>query len=223
MDFERLARDRRSVRAFTADKVPLATVREVLKVARTAPSGANLQPGKFVVLTGKALDEFRTDLCAAITNGLEPSEQYSYFPEPMPRYLRRRQFNLGASLYEVLGIDRKDLGARRRQFMRNYRFFDAPVGLIGTIDRRMGKGCYMDFGMVLQTLFLAARARGLASCGIGALAGYGPFIAERLALDEHEIVVCGIALGYEDVDAPVNKLRVDRLAVDQFSQFLGWS
>lgn len=221
--FARLARDRRSVRAFTSDDVPLESVRDILAIARTAPSGANLQPGKFIVLAGEPLDDFRNGLSTVIENGLEPSEQYSYFPEPMPKYLRQRQVRLGADLYEALGIDRKDPNARQQYFLRNYRFFDAPMGIIATIDRRMGKGCYMDFGMMLQTLFLAARAEGLATCGIGALAEYGPFIAERLELDEHDIVVCGIALGYEDVEAPVNRLRTDRLDVDQFSRFEGWS
>jgi hypothetical protein len=119
----------------------------------------------------------------------------------MPKYLRERQVKVGAGLYAALGIDRKDEDARQQQFMHNYRFFDAPVGIVACIDARMGKGCFMDFGMMLQTLLLAAQAEGLASCGIGALSTYGPFIAEQLQLGEHEMVVCGVALGYEDPEA----------------------
>ncbi len=220
--FHVLARDRRSVRGFKADAVPLALVRKILETARRAPSGANLQPGGFVALYGEALRRFSHTLRAAIDNGLIPSEEYSYFPKPMPKHLRERQVKVGAGLYAALGIDRKDADARHRQFMRNYRFFDAPVGIVATIDRRMGKGCFMDFGMTLQTLLLAARAEGLASCGIGALAMYGPYIAGQLNLDAHDMVVCGIALGYEDPDAPENTFQTDRIAVDQFARFEGW-
>lgn len=221
--FHTLARDRKSVRGFKADPVPRDLVRKILETARTAPSGANLQPGEFVVLSGEALRKFSDTLCAVIKDGLEPVEAYSYFPEPMPKPLRERQVKTGAGLYAALGIDRKDPTARQRQFMRNYRFFDAPVGMVATIDDRMGKGCFMDFGMMLQTLLLAAQAEGLASCGIGALASYGPFIAQQLNLDPHEMVVCGVALGYEDLDAPANTHQTDRVPVDQFARFEGWS
>lgn len=220
--FDTLARARKSVRGFKDDPVPLAVVRKILQTARTAPSGANLQPGGFVALTGPPLRRFRDTLCAAIDQGLIGSEAYSYFPEPMPKYLRQRQVKVGAGLYGALGIDRKDADARRRQFMRNYRFYDAPVGIIATIDARMGKGCFMDFGMMLQTLLLAAQAEGLASCGIGAMSTYGPYIAEQLGLAEHEMVVCGVALGYEDPGAPVNKFRTSRLPLDKFARFEGW-
>ena len=221
--FAAVARARKSVRGFKPDPVPLALVEKILEIARTAPSGANLQPGGFVVLSGKALRRFSRTLCAAIEDGLEPVEAYSYFPEPMPKTLRERQVRTGAGLYAALGIDRKDAAARRRQFMRNYRFFDAPVGMVATIDERMGKGCFMDFGMMLQTLLLAAQAEGLASCGIGAMASYSPFIAQQLNLDPHEMVICGVALGYEDLDAPANTHRTDRIPVDQFARFEGWS
>lgn len=222
-EFDKLVFGRRSVRAFTNTPVSRATIEKVLAAARTAPSGANLQPGSFVVLTGDALARFSDTLCGAIDGGLEVTDQYSYFPDPMPKYLRQRQVKVGAALYDSLGIDRKDESARHTQFLKNYQFFGAPVGIVATIDRRMGKGCFMDFGMMLQTVFLAARAHGLACCGIGALAHFGPFIEEYLTLDGHDMVVCGIALGVEDTSAPVNTLRTERLSVDQFVRFDGWS
>lgn len=220
--FESLARDRKSVRGYKADPVPQAIVQRILESARTAPSGANLQPGRFVALTGQPLRNFCDTLRATIDDGMTAVEAYSYFPEPMPKHLRQRQVKVGADLYAALGIDRKDADARRRQFMRNFRFFDAPVGIIATIDARMGKGCFMDFGMMLQTLLLAAQAEGLASCGIGAMSMYGPFIAEQLSFDEHDMVVCGVALGYEDTEAPVNKFRTDRMSLEQYARFEGW-
>lgn len=223
IEFNALAFGRRSVRAFLETPVPKHKIEEILRTARSAPSGANLQPGRFVVLSGKALSGFSDDLCNAIENGLERTEQYSYFPDPLPAYLHRRQARVGAALYDTLGIDRKDMAARDEQFLRNYRFFDAQVGIVATIDRRMGKGCFMDFGMMLQTLFLAVRAHGMGCCGIGALAHFGPYIEDRLNLDEHDMVVCGIAVGFEDKTAPVNALRTERLPVDRFVRFDGWS
>ncbi len=220
--FHDLARSRKSARGFKADPVPLTLVRRILETARTAPSSANLQPGTFVAMTGETLRQFCDTLCVAIEHGLLPSAPFSYFPDPMPKYLRERQVKVGAGLYAALGIDRKDEDARQQQFMQNYRFFGAPVGIVACIDARMGKGCFMDFGMMLQTLLLAAQAEGLASCGIGALSTYGPFVAEQLQLGEHEMVVCGVALGYEDPEAPANGLRTDRLPVDQYARFEGW-
>lgn len=221
-DFERVIRDRKATRAFTDTPVSRATLERLLALARTAPSGANLQPGGFVVLTGAALTRFTDRLCAAIENGAEETEQYSYFPKPMPKYLLQRQVKLGSALYAALGIDRKDEAERRRQFMKNYRFFDAPVGIVATIDGRMGSGCFMDFGMAIQTLFLAATAHGLATCGIGALAKYGPVVSELLGLEEHVIAVCGIAMGYADDDSPANRFRSERIPVSQFARFEGW-
>jgi len=220
--FEDIAQARKSVRKYKPDPVPLATVQRILETARTAPSGANLQPGRFVAMTGQPLRDFCDTLMVAIDDGLNVTEAYSYFPEPMPKYLRQRQIKAGADLYTALGIDRKDADARRHQFMRNFRFFGAPVGIIATIDARMGKGCFMDFGMMLQTLLLAAQAEGLASCGIGAMSMYGPFIAEQLGFDEHDMVVCGVALGYEDTEAPANNFRTDRISLEQFARFEGW-
>lgn len=222
LDFERVIRDRKATRAFTERPVSRAIVEQVLALARTAPSGANLQPGGFVVLTGSALTKFTDRLCATIEDGAEETEQYSYFPRPMPKYLLQRQVKLASSLYAALGIDRRNEAERRRQFMKNFRFFDAPVGIVATIDGRMGSGCFMDFGMAIQTLFLAATAHGLATCGIGALAKYGPVVSELLGLDEHEITVCGIAMGFADDRAPANGFRSERIPVSQFARFEGW-
>ena len=220
--FEALAASRKSVRKYMAQAVPKATIARILTIARTAPSGGNLQPGKFVVMTGEPLKAFCDRLCAAIEGGLEISEQYSYFPDPMPRAMLRRRVQAAAQLYEAAGIARKDARGREELFMQNYRFFGAPVGIVVTIDRRMGSGCFMDLGLTLQTLLLASQAAGLASSGIGALANYGPFIAEYLDLDDDDIVVCGIALGYEESGAPINQFRPERMPLTDYATFAGW-
>jgi nitroreductase len=219
--FEALATNRNSVRKYTAQPVPMEMIESILTVARSAPSGGNLQPGKFVVMSGEPLQAFSDTLCAAIEDGLEITEQYTYFPDPMPRPLLRRQAETAGALYKAAGIDRKDVRARDDLFLQNYRFFSAPIGIVVTIDQRLGSGCYMDMGMTLQTLLLAAQAAGLASCGIGALANYGPFIGEYLGLEDNEIVVCGIALGYEETGAAINQFRTKRSPLKDYATFIG--
>lgn len=220
--FEDLATNRKSVRKYTKQAVPEEMIARILTIARTAPSGGNLQPGKFHVMTGEPLKAFSDRLCGAIEGGLETTEQYNYFPDPMPRAMLRRQAQTAAKLYEAAGIGRKDARGRDALLMQNYRFFGAPVGIVATIDRRMGSGCFMDFGLSLQTLLLAAQAAGLASTGIGALANYGPFIGACLELDEEDIVVCGIALGYEEIGAPINQFRPERMPLSDYAVFSGW-
>ncbi|MBN9887280.1 nitroreductase [Salipiger abyssi] len=215
-------RARRSVRAFRPDPVPREEVAELLDLARTAPSGANLQPGRFHVLAGEPLAALADALERAATSGRPPVSEYSYFPAPMPAEYKARQRAAGYALYSALGIARRDVAARRAQFARNYRFFDAPVGLVVTIDRRMGAGCFMDLGMVMQSFFLAAEGRGLGACGIGAIAEVADIAHAHLELPEEEMVVCGIALGHPDPSHPVNGVQTERLKHKAFASFRGF-
>ena len=217
-----LMRRRRSVRAYRDQPVARDVIEEICRLARTAPSGANLQPGHFHVLTGAALDDLVRELGAAIDAGLPKTSEYSWFPDPMPARLKARQRAAGFALYQALGIDRRDLDGRRRQFRRNYAFFGAPVGVVVTIDRNMGKGCFMDLGMSLMGFLLAAEAQGLGTSGIGALANYGPTIQRLLDLPDEEMVVCGIALGWPDPDAAENRLRTEREDLPAFTSFRGF-
>lgn len=221
-DLAGLMRRRRSIRAYLDRPVTRAAVEEICRLARSAPSGANLQPGRFHVLTGAPLDALISGLDKAITAGLPHAAEYSYFPDPMPAELKARQRAAGYALYQTLGIERRDLGGRQEQFRRNYRFFDAPVGVVVTIDRAMGKGCFMDLGMSLMGFLLAAEDRGLGATGIGALANYGPEVHRLLDLPEREMVVCGIALGWPDPEAPENRLRTERADLAEFTSFRGF-
>ncbi len=221
-NFSELMRKRRSVRAYLDRPVPRATVEEICRLARSAPSGANLQPGHFHVLAGGALADLVAGLQAAIDAGAPQAREYSYFPEPMPPGLKARQRAAGYALYQALGIERRDLDGRRRQFRRNYDFFGAPVGVVVTIDRTMGKGCFMDLGMSLMGFLLAAEAHGLGATGIGALANYGPEAHRLLALPRDQMVVCGLALGWPDPDAPENRFRTERADLAEFTSFRGF-
>ena len=213
---------RRSTRGFLPDPVSRKTLEQILTDARRAPSGANLQPGRFVALTGAPLKGLSAALARAIAEGRPQVQEYSYMPKPMTPELKARQRGAGYALYEALGIARRDLEGRRRQFELNYRFFDAPVGIVVTIDRRMGKGCFMDLGMSMMALLVSAEARGLATCGLGALAHYGDVVHEALGLPESELVVCGIALGRRDEAHPANSVRTAREPLDSFTEFRGF-
>lgn len=218
-----LLAQRRSVRAFRDTPVPRDRVAEILRAARQAPSGANLQPGGFIALTGQPLEALCDAIAAARAEGRAPVSHYSYFPDPMPAALKSRQRAAGFALYEALGVARRDVAGRRAQFDRNYRFFDAPVGIVVTIRADMGKGCFMDLGLSLMALMLAAEDLGLATSGIGALANHGDVVADHLGLPADEIVVCGIALGHADPDDPVNTVRTERMALEDYAAFRGFA
>ncbi|MGI4856812.1 MAG: nitroreductase [Janthinobacterium lividum] len=212
---------RRSVRRFLNQPLPDGVLEYLLDVARRAPSGANLQPGEFIRVVGDARARLSHALRDAHRAGHQETEDYRYFPEPMPHALRRRQVAAAQALYGALGIAREDRDARARHFERNFDFFDAPVGLLVTIDARLGPGGYMDLGMMLHAMMLAAAAAGLGSCAIGALAHYPRLIRAQLGLPESRHLVCGLALGYADPAAPDNTCRTTRIPVSDFFTTVG--
>jgi nitroreductase len=212
---------RRSVRDYLPASVSDDLLAEVMVAARLAPSGANLQPGIFISVRG----ELRQRLCAGLSlawrEGHQEAEDYDYFPKPMPLILRRRQVAAAQALYGALGVARDDRAGRDAQFERNFRFFDAPVALIVAMPYNFGAGGYMDLGMTLYGLMLAAQAKGLSTCAIGALASYPSLIRQHLGLDADTKVVCGMALGYADPDAPVNQTHTTRCELDEYFKVLG--
>jgi hypothetical protein len=213
--------ERRSVRAFLPIPVADSLLHEVLAQARLAPSGANLQPGAFVQVRGAVREALSADLLKAWQHGRAEAEDYSYFPQPMPHTLRRRQMAAAQAMYGALGVARDDRAGRDAQFARNFQFFDAPVALIVTIAHDMGSGCYMDLGMTLYGLMLAAQTKGLSTCAIGAMASYPNLIRQHLGLDATSHIVCGMALGYADPEAPVNLTQTTRCALDEYFKVVG--
>lgn len=212
---------RRSVRAFLPTPVPEATIRDILEVAARAPSGTNMQPWKVYVTQG-AVKQQLSD--AILNSGVRAEkaqwEEYRYYPEQFfEPYLARRRA-VGFALYSLLGIGRREVERMRAQHDRNFIFFDAPVGMIFTIDRRLEIGSWIDHGMFLQSIMIAARARGLDTCPQAAFAPYHKQIRPVLGIPDEEIVVCGMALGHEDTSKPENQLRTDRAPVDEFATFL---
>jgi len=220
---DRAIMTRRSVRRFLPDPVPRSTVEEILAVASRAPSGTNMQPWRVHVLAGAARESFAAALSHAYDHeAAGHAEEYRYYPaqwyEP---YLGRRR-RIGWALYGLLGIGRADKEAMHRQHGRNYLFFDAPVGLIFTIDRSLERGSWLDYGMFLQNVMVAARARGLDTCPQVSFLKFHRVIARELSLAADESVLCGMSLGYADPDAPENRLVTDRAPVAEFACFAGF-
>lgn len=211
---------RRSVRGFLPRAVPEATLRQVLALASRAPSMTNTQPWKLRVLTGAARQRLVTALQAAHAAGAHSQAEYDYYPsEWVSPYLERRR-EIGWALYGLLGIAKGDRVAAHRQHARNYDFFGAPVGLIVTIDRVLGRGSWLDLGMFLQNVMIAARGAGLDTCPQAAFAFYADIIRAQLAIPTNELVVCGMALGFADPDEPANRLETPRAPVEAFATFL---
>ncbi|MGF7004990.1 nitroreductase [Aminobacter sp. BE322] len=212
---------RRSVRAFLPTPVDEAVIRDILDVAARAPSGTNMQPWKVYVTSGETL---RGISDAILTSGVRAEkavwDEYKYYPDQFfEPYLGRRRAN-GFGLYGVLGIGRRDVDRMRAQHDRNFLFFDAPVGMIFTIDRRLNQGSWIDYGMFLQNIMIAARARGLHTCPQAAFAPYHRQIRPVLGIPDEEVVVCGMALGHEDTSKPESAFRTDRAPLEDWVQFL---
>lgn len=213
--------ERRSIRAFRPDAVPDELLTQILQTARQAPSGGNLQPGHFIAVRGELREQLSTALLHDFESQAPECEDYAYFPRPMPMQLRKRQVASAQALYSALGVTRDDRAGRDAQFARNYRFFDAPVALVVTIDAHFGPGGYMDLGMTLYGLQLAAAAHGLGSCAIGALASYPATVRRVLGLTESKHIVCGLALGWADETAPVNQTQTSRAPLGEYFRQLG--
>ena len=216
-------RGRRSVRAFAPMPVPQATVAAILDVAACAPSGTNTQPRQVIALAGNAKEALCERVLQAYHHepGQHRPEYDIYPPEFVEPYLSRRRRN-GFELYSLLGIAKRDKEAIHRQHARNFTFFDAPVGLIFTVDRRMTRSSWVDYGMFMQNIMLAARTRGLDACPQMAWALYSGILTEALEIPDYQMGVCGMALGYADPNAAENRLRTAREPVEGFTRFSGF-
>jgi nitroreductase len=225
--FEAVLRGRYSARAFLSDPVPRELLVRLLELASCAPSGVNIQPWKVYVLQGASRDALVAKVCAAQDAAREDpalaagyQSPYDYYPAQwFDPYLARRREN-GWGLYGLLGIAKGDKDAMYRQIQRNFSFFDAPVGIMVTMDRRLGRGALLDVGMFLQNLMLAARAHGLDSCPQGAWLDYHSIVMPHVGAGENELLLCGMAIGRADPQARVNEFRTPRVPVESFTSWL---
>ncbi len=214
---------RRSIRAFLPTPVAREDIEAILAVSARAPSGTNTQPWKVTVLTGAARQRLSDAILAVHADPAaagEHVEQYAYYPREWVSPFIDRRRKVGWDLYALLGLGRDNKAGMAAQHGRNYNFFDAPVGLIFTIDRVLEQGSWLDYGMFLENIMVAARGRGLDTCPQAAFTQYHKIIADHLQLPDTEMVVCGMALGYADPGKVENTLVTEREPVAGFTRFL---
>jgi nitroreductase len=213
-------RSRKSVRAFRPDPVPKRLLIEIIETARAAPSNFNSQPWRVYMLTGRAKDAFGDALRRAYDANTTPP--FSPFPPQTPGEYMARVDEFGRRLYSALEIARSDMAGRARQTGRNFGFFDAPVGMIFTTDGALSRHSWLDCGLFVQSVILAAQVRGLATCPQVSFVRFQSIIAELLRLAPDEMVTCGMSCGYEDAQAPVNHLAMPREPLEVISRWLGF-
>jgi nitroreductase len=215
---------RRSVRAFLPTRIPRDTVEELLALASRSPSGSNIQPWKVRVVSGAVRDRLcRAILAALDRDGYEGHKrEWNYYPVNWREPFLARRRKIGWDLYGLMGIRKGDFEGTERQRRRNYEFFGAPVGFIFTLDEDLEIGSWLDLGIFIGALAIAARGRGLDTCPQAAFADFHAVIRRELGIPESEIVVCGMALGFADAAAPENRLVTTRATPGEFATFEGF-
>ena len=211
---------RGSTRAFLSTPVEPRLIKKILSVAAWAPSGTNMQPWKVIVLSGRARQELSDSICKAFLNGEKNHERgWKYYPDEFFEPYKARRRACGIGLYQTLGIAKGETEKMRQQRARNYKFFDAPVGMIFSIHNDLEIGSWMDFGMFLQNIMVSARGHGLHTCAQAAFSDYHTIIRKHLDIPENETVLCGMAMGYADPDQKVNHYRPMREPLSSYVNF----
>jgi nitroreductase len=220
LSVEDAIRGRQSIRAYDKRPVPRALVARIIETAARAPSGSNIQPWHVWIVDGAARRALCDEILARYDTVGEDKREYNYYPvdwrEP---YLARRRA-CGWGLYGTLGITREDKPGMHAQRRQNFDFFGAPTGLVFSIDRRLEIGSWLDCGMFIQSVMIAAREFGLETCPQAAIASYHAIIRRRLAIPEPQMVICGMALGYPEPGARVNTFRTEREAPETYAHFV---
>jgi len=211
---------RHSVRAYLSTPVSKAAIEHILEIASRAPSGTNTQPWKVHVLQGAALQRLSQAVLHAFWNEPEQhtNDRAHYLQKWRDPYLSRRR-KVGWDLYDLVGIKKGERERTQQFHAKNFEFFGAPVGMIFTIDRDMGWMSWLDYGMFLQNICVAARGQDLHTCPQASWGNYHDIVEKELGLEEHELVHVGMSLGYEDINAPQNSLNTVREPLAQFATF----
>lgn len=210
---------RKSTRAFLDKEVELSLINKILSAASHAPSGTNTQPWQVAVVSGQSKMDLEQKLEKEFRDGNKGQMDYQYYPLTWESPYKDRRRSCGLQMYTTLDIQREDKQRQLDQWAQNYRAFDAPVMLLFFIDAIMEKGSYLDYGMFLQSIMLSATEQGLATCPQAALAEYPEIVKQHLNYSKDSIMLCGMALGYEDTEALVNSYRTPREAVESFTRF----
>ena len=214
---------RQSVRAFLPTPVARDTVEMLLKLAARSASGSNIQPWRVRVIGGDVKDRLEQAIFDAVErDGFEPYQrEWNYYPVNWREPFHGRRRKIGWDMYSLLGVAKGDFEGTQRARMRNYEFFGAPVGMIFTLDEDLEIGSWLDLGIYLGSLMIAARGHGLHTCPQAAFADFHTIIRAQLGIPEKEVIICGMALGHIDPDAPVNRLATERAALADYASFDG--
>ncbi|MHB8667816.1 MAG: nitroreductase [Burkholderiales bacterium] len=219
MDILEALRRRASTRAYLDKPVERATIEAILDTARWAPSGADIQPWHVAVVTGPIKQRLSAALLAARLAGERERPDYQYYPLRWHDPYKARRIACGLALYQALKIGRDDKDARLKAWNSNYHFFGAPAGLLFFLDRSLEKGSWVDMGMFIENVMLAALGLGLATCPQASIAEYPDIARKLLDVPDSRLLVCGMALGYPDAAAPVNNYRTAREPVAGFTSW----
>ena len=219
MNVREALQQRKSVRAFLNKVVEAEKINSILAAARHAPSGVNTQPWQVAVVSGEKKQQLQQQLETAFRDGVKGKADYPYYPRQWIEPYKSRRIACGVQMYTALKIERSDKQRQMDQWAANFRSFDAPVMLLFFMDAGMQTGSYMDYGMFLQSVMLAAVEQGLATCPQASLADYPELIKTALGYPQQSILLCGMALGYEDEEAPVNSYRTPREDVESFTRY----
>ena len=219
MDLKTTLMERKSTRAFLDKEVPMDIINEIIEQSKTAPSGVNTQPWQVAVIQGESKNNLCNKFEMAFRGGVKGSMDYKYYPVEWRDEYKQRRKECGLMLYSTLNISREDKNRQLDQWALNYQAFNAPVILLFFIDRSMEKGSFMDYGMFIQSIMLSAVDKGLATCPQAALGEYPDIVRQEFPEYKDKMVLCGLALGYEDKDQIVNSYRTAREDISRFVRY----
>lgn len=220
MDIISAITERQSTRAFTNALVPKEIISQILEIARFAPSGTNTQPWKVYVINGPIQKKIGDEIVAARDAFVPENPDYQYYPSVWNEPYKSRRKACGLALYSALNIKPNEAEKRKLAWYRNYYFFDAPIGLVFFLDKQLNKGSWLDMGMFIQSVMLAARQFGLDTCPEASIAEYPDLVRKILNMPDSHSLVCGMALGYKDEKHPINSYRTTREPLDKFTEFM---
>ena len=219
MDLKTTLLERKSTRAFLDKEVSMDTINEIIEQSKTAPSGVNTQPWQVAVIQGESKNNLCNKFEKAFRDGVKGSMDYKYYPVEWRDEYKQRRKECGLMLYSTLNISREDKDRQLDQWALNYQAFNAPVILLFFIDRSMEKGSFMDYGMFIQSIMLSAVEKGLATCPQAALGEYPDIVRQEFPEYKDKMVLCGLALGYEDKGQIVNSYRTPREDLSRFVRY----
>tara|TARA_B100000315_G_scaffold17419_1_gene15623 strand:- start:4273 stop:4938 length:666 start_codon:yes stop_codon:yes gene_type:complete len=219
MDVKKALAERKSTRAFLDKEVPIEVINAIIEQAKTAPSGVNSQPWQIAVVTGDSKTKLCDKMEEAFRTGKKGAMDYNYYPTEWIGEYKERRKACGKLLYSTLEIKREDKQKQLDQWALNYQAFGAPVVLLFFIDKALEKGSYLDYGMFLQSIMLSAVEHGLATCPQAALGEYPEIVREELCYSQDKVLLCGMAIGYEDKSAIINSIRMPREELDKMVRY----